>query len=212
VCRQLARRGLVVVLTSRDEAAGREAAADLGREGAHVRVERLDVGSRQSVAECAGRLQAAGVHVDVLINNAAIYPPGGVLATPADTWEQALHTNLLGAVWTCEAFVPAMLRAGYGRIVNVSSGSGSFDSGLGGPAAYAVSKAALNALTKKLASELAGDVKANAVCPGWVRTQMGGRAAPLSVEEGADTIVWLATLPASGPTGGFFRKRRRIAW
>jgi NAD(P)-dependent dehydrogenase (short-subunit alcohol dehydrogenase family) len=96
--------------------------------------------------------------------------------------------------------------------VNVSSGSGSFAEGLEGPAVYAVSKAALNALTVRLASEARGDVKVNAVCPGWVRTRMGGSAAPRSVEEGADTIAWLATLPADGPTGGFFRDRQRIRW
>jgi NAD(P)-dependent dehydrogenase (short-subunit alcohol dehydrogenase family) len=97
-------------------------------------------------------------------------------------------------------------------VVNVSSGSGSLAEGLEGPAAYSLSKAALNALTLKLASELRGDVKVNAVCPGWVRTKMGGPRAGRSVEEGADTVVWLATLPASGPSGGFFRDRKRIPW
>jgi NAD(P)-dependent dehydrogenase (short-subunit alcohol dehydrogenase family) len=107
-----------------------------------------------------------------------------------------------------------MKRRKYGRIVNVSSGSGSFAENLPGPAAYCLSKAALNALTLKLALELASfdDIKVNSACPGWVRTRMGGRAAPRTPEEGADTIVWLATLPPSGPSGGFFRDRKRIAW
>jgi NAD(P)-dependent dehydrogenase (short-subunit alcohol dehydrogenase family) len=123
-----------------------------------------------------------------------------------------MEINFFGAVRACRAFVPGMIEAGYGRIVNVSSGCGSFSSGLRCDAAYSISKAALNAFTVKLASELNGDVKVNAGNPGWVRTRMGGATAPKSVEEGADTIVWLATLPASGPTGGFFSDRREIAW
>jgi NAD(P)-dependent dehydrogenase (short-subunit alcohol dehydrogenase family) len=105
-----------------------------------------------------------------------------------------------------------MIERGYGRVVNVSSGAGSFAEGLEGPPAYAVSKAALNALTVRLATETRGDVKVNAACPGWVRTRMGGSGAPRSVEEGADTIVWLATLGPDGPTGGFFRDRQPIEW
>jgi NAD(P)-dependent dehydrogenase (short-subunit alcohol dehydrogenase family) len=105
-----------------------------------------------------------------------------------------------------------MLERGYGRIVNVSSGWGSFAEGLEGPASYSVTKAALNALTVSLARTLRGDVKVNSCCPGWVRTRMGGREADLSPAEGADTIVWLATLPPEGPSGGFFRARQRIAW
>jgi NAD(P)-dependent dehydrogenase (short-subunit alcohol dehydrogenase family) len=97
-------------------------------------------------------------------------------------------------------------------MVNVSSGWGSFAEGLEGPASYAVSKAALNALTVSLARALRGDVTVNACCPGWVRTRMGGAEAELSPEQGADTIVWLATLPAGGPSGSFFRARKRIAW
>ena len=105
-----------------------------------------------------------------------------------------------------------MLRSGYGRIVNVSSGSGSFGEGLEGPAPYCVSKVALNALTVKLAQELRGDVKVNALCPGWVRTRMGGEGADLAVEDSVETILWLATLPADGPNGGFFRDREPIPW
>ncbi|MEM8681130.1 MAG: SDR family NAD(P)-dependent oxidoreductase, partial [Planctomycetota bacterium] len=96
--------------------------------------------------------------------------------------------------------------------VNISSGWGSFAEGLAGPAAYSVSKAALNALTLTLSQSVPAEVKVNAVCPGWVRTDMGGPSASRSPKEGAETAVWLATLPADGPTGGFFRDRRRIAW
>lgn len=113
----------------------------------------------------------------------------------------------------CEAFIPLMRRAGYGRIVNVSSGLGSFAETGGGAPAYSVSKAGLNMLTLKLAQDLKGSgILVNACCPGWVKTEMGGPGATREVEEGADTPIWLALLPNDGPTGGFFRDRKRIPW
>jgi NAD(P)-dependent dehydrogenase (short-subunit alcohol dehydrogenase family) len=150
--------------------------------------------------------------VDVLVNNAGVYPEGALLAMPSSAIVEAMAIHFFGALWTSRAWMPGMLRRGFGRIVNVSSGYGSFAEGLEGPPAYAVSKAALGALTVRLASEARGDVKINAACPGWVRTRMGGSGAPLSVEEGADTIVWLATSGPDGPSGGFFRNRQPIAW
>ena len=212
ICRQLGRRGLRVVLTGRDAAGVARAAARLVGLGLAVRPEVLDVSSERSVWLCAARLERAEERVDVLVNNAAIYPPGSLVGTSPEVLRETLAINFLGAVWTCQAFVPGMLRRRYGRVVNVSSGSGSMAEGLEGPAAYCLSKAALNAFTVKLASEVRGDVKVNAVCPGWVRTRMGGRRAPVSVERGAETAVWLATLPVDGPSGGFFRNRRPIAW
>lgn len=212
VCRQLARKGLRVVLSARHTEEGRRAAEALQADGFDVVFERLDVARDASVDDCARRLLREGIHVDVLINNAAIFPSGTLLRTTQEMLRETLEVNFFGPVRTCQAFVPAMIRAGYGRVVNVSSGAGAFAEGLEGPAAYALSKAALNALTVKLASEVRGDVKVNAVCPGWVRTRMGGPGAPVEPEEAAETIVWLATLPARGPTGGFFRNRRRIRW
>jgi NAD(P)-dependent dehydrogenase (short-subunit alcohol dehydrogenase family) len=172
----------------------------------------MDVSDDRSVDACARRLAAAGTSVAVLVNNAAVYPGEGLLDPSTDVLRATMEINFFGASRTCRAFVPGMVARGYGRIVNVSSGSGSFAEGLPGPPAYSVSKAALNALTVKLAAEVSGDVKVNAVCPGWVRTRMGGRSASRSAEEGADTIVWLATLPARGPNGGFFRDREKISF
>ena len=203
-CRQLARAGMSVVLAARDPLRGHEAAQKLQDEG-------LDVAESQSVKECARRLTEAGTEVDVLVNNAGVYPTQGVFSVSEETFETALEVNTLGAFRTCQAFVPKMVQRGYGRVVNVSSGGGSFGEGLG-PAAYAVSKAALNALTVKIAQAIRGDVKINAMCPGWVRTDMGGSGAPRSPEEAVDTLVWLATLAEDGPNGGFFRDRKPIPW
>jgi NAD(P)-dependent dehydrogenase (short-subunit alcohol dehydrogenase family) len=210
-CRQLARKGLRVVLTARDRVRGEEAAGRLSREGLDVLFEPLDVTDGGSVEACERRLSEAGVAVDVLVNNTGVYPTEGIFSVSEESFEGALELNTVGPFRTCKAFVPAMAERGYGRVVNVSSGGGSFGEGLG-PAAYAVSKAALNALTVKVAQAVRGDVKANAICPGWVRTEMGGSGAPRSPEEAADTLVWLAALPQDGPNGGFFRDRRPIPW
>ena len=124
-----------------------------------------------------------------------------------------LNTNLMGPWRMCQAFIPLMKKQGYGRIVNVSSGSGSIDKMSSETPAYGLSKTALNVLTIKLADELKGsEILVNSVCPGWVRTEMGGMNAPRSVEEGAEGIVWLATLPEGGPSGGFFRDKQPIPW
>ena len=204
--------GLRVIATGRDAAAVAGAAERLRSSGADVVSVELDVSNAAAVEACVERLRTAGERVDVLVNNAAVYEGASLLSTSAEELRGAFETNFWGALWTCRAWVPGMAERGYGRVVNVSSGAGSFAEGLEGPAAYALSKAALNAFTLRLAGEVFGDVKVNAVCPGWVRTRMGGSGAPRTVEEGADTIVWLATLGADGPTGGFFRDRERIAW
>jgi NAD(P)-dependent dehydrogenase (short-subunit alcohol dehydrogenase family) len=210
-CRQLARAGLRVVLTARDAARGEGAAGALRDEGLKVLFEQLDVTDGGSVEACARRLSDAGTDIDVLVNNAGVYPTEGVFQVDEETFRRALEINTLGPFRTCRAFVPAMVRRGYGRVVNVSSGGGSFGEGIG-PVAYGASKAAQNALTVKVAVAVRGDVKANAMCPGWVRTDMGGAGAPRSPEQAADTLVWLATLPPDGPNGGFFRDRRPIPW
>ncbi|MFJ5776455.1 SDR family NAD(P)-dependent oxidoreductase [Streptomyces sp. NPDC093094] len=212
ICRQLLEAGHDVVLAARDEARGRSAARGLkGAEGS-VRVEQLDVTSRESVTDCATRLAADGVDIDILVNNAGVYPTDSFFSLSEDTFREALDVNLMGAFHASQTFVPAMTRRGWGRVVNVSSGLGAMTDNVPSPAAYGISKAALNALTLVVSAAAGRGVKANAVCPGWVRTDMGGAWAPTSVEKGADTAVWLARLPDDGPTGGFFRNRKRIAW
>ena len=168
-----------------------------------------------SVDRLLAWIEAEFGRLDVLVNNAAIVlgdGQGASTVTLADL-ESILATNTIGPWRLCEAALPLMRRGGYGRIVNVSSGAGSFGEGHAGSPAYSVSKAALNMLTLKLARDLDGtNILVNAVCPGWVRTDMGGPNADRTVEQGAETPVWLAMLPDGGPSGGFFRDKQRIPW
>ena len=212
ICRQLGKLGMTVLLASREQAAGEEAAATLKGEGLDVRAVALDVASADSVSACAAALKREGVAVDVLVNNAGVIAEGDLLSGDVAPMEQAIAVNLMGPLRTAQAFMPGMNQRGYGRVVNVSSNWGSFDAGLEGPPAYAVTKAALNALTVRLAREAGTGVKVNSMCPGWVRTRMGGETATSSTEEGADTAVFLATLPDDGANGLFFRKRQPHAW
>jgi NAD(P)-dependent dehydrogenase (short-subunit alcohol dehydrogenase family) len=217
ICRQLARSsGIRVVLTSRDPDKGRAAAHQLAQQGLEVDVQRLDVTDAQSIAALVAFLERRYGRADILVNNAGVLldPRGSrFLDSPPATYRATLETNFIGPLALCQALLPFMRRQGYGRIVNVSSGMGQLSAmGVGSPA-YRLSKAALNALTCLLAAELRGSgILVNSMCPGWVRTQMGGSGAPRTVEQGADTAVWLATLPADGPSGGFFRDRQPIPW
>jgi NAD(P)-dependent dehydrogenase (short-subunit alcohol dehydrogenase family) len=215
-CRQLARQGYQVVLTSRDEAKGQAAAKALREAGGAVVYYPLDVTSQVSVAQLRDFIvRDFSGRADVLVNNAALYLDEGreLLEVELEIFRTTIETNVYGPLLLCQAFVPLMLKQNYGRVVNVSSGSGQLASMDSDTPAYRMSKVALNALTLMLAHRVRGqNILVNAVCPGWVRTDMGGPYASRSVEEGADTIVWLATLPDGGPSGGFFRDRQRIEW
>ena len=212
ICRQLAEGGLTAVMGSRDEENGRRAAE--GLQG-NVVVRQLDVSEGESVDRLASFVEEEFGRLDVLVNNAAISNDEGQRGVDADLGRvrEALEANLLGAWRLCEIAIPLMRRNGYGRIVNISTGLAALENMGGGSPGYRVSKTALNALTRILASELRGSgILVNSVEPGWVQTDMGGSRAPRPVEEGAEGVVWAATLPSNGPTGGFFRDRRHIPW
>jgi NAD(P)-dependent dehydrogenase (short-subunit alcohol dehydrogenase family) len=216
ICRQLAGQGLRVLLTSRDPQKGEDAAQRLRKEGLDVTFRTLDVDSDDSVAALRSYVDQEIGRADVLVNNAGILIDSrstSVLKEPIETFHRTLETNFLGALRMCQALVPLMRKHRYGRIVNLSSGLGQLhDMGDGTPA-YRVSKAALNALTRMVSvAAKSDDILVNSMCPGWVRTDMGGPNATRSVAQGAETAVWLAMLPHGGPTGGFFRDKQPIPW
>ncbi|GIU76633.1 MAG: 20-beta-hydroxysteroid dehydrogenase [Bryobacteraceae bacterium] len=212
VARRLAELGHFVFLGSRDWQAGHEAAAALRRLGLQARPLRLDLADAASIDAAVAEAATSGHTIEILINNAGVLHEKPLLELTDAEIAESIAVHLTGPLRLVQRLAPAMAARGYGRIVNVSSGWGSFAEGMGGPGLYGVTKAALNALTVRLAHELPGTIKVNAMCPGWVRTRMGGDAAPRTPEEGADTAVWLATLPPDGPTGGFFRDRQLIPW
>jgi NAD(P)-dependent dehydrogenase (short-subunit alcohol dehydrogenase family) len=173
---------------------------------------RLDVTDEDTIFAARERIEGDSGRLDSLVNNAGVYgDPVGAANYDLDGAHGVLEVNTFGPWRLIEAFLPLLRRSDAPRIVNVSSGAGQLSDMNGGRAAYRVSKTALNALTRTLASDERW-VKVNTMCPGWVRTDMGGPTATRSVEEGADTAVWLATLPDDGPTGGFFRDRKPIPW
>jgi NAD(P)-dependent dehydrogenase (short-subunit alcohol dehydrogenase family) len=217
VCRQLAKLGNTVVLTSRDKDKGLKAVADLQKKELPVRYHELDVTSATSVRELASFMEKGFGRCDILVNNAGIFPDnyetGGILNTKAEIIREAFETNTLGPVLMIQALVPLMKKNKYGRIVNFSSGMGQLSEMNGGSPGYRISKTAVNAVTRIVHDELKGEnILVNSMCPGWVKTEMGGKGATKSVEEGADTAVWLATLPDGGPSGKFFRERKEMSW
>ena len=223
IVRGLARRGMTAWLTARDASRGEAAARRLRDDGLDVRFVRLDVTSDASVAAAVAVVERESGRLDVLVNDAGVLLDEGTAPVDLspDVLRATLEVNTVGPLRVTRAFAPLLRRGGHGRVVNVSSTAGSLaemaaeTDAFGGflAPAYAASKAALNALTISFAQTLRADgVLVNAMCPGWVRTAMGGPSAPLGPEEGADTALWLATLPDDGPTGGFFSERAPTPW
>jgi len=216
VCRQLSRERLKVILTSREGLSGKAAADKLQAEGLDVSYFPLDVTKVESIKRIAEYVNGSFGRLDVLVNNAGVLMEGATqtsLEISLDILRTTMETNVYGPYRLCQALIPIMRRNRYGRIVNVSSEMASL-AGMGGThAAYRASKTALNAVTRVLAAEFKNDnILVNAVSPGWVKTRMGGPQAPRSVAEGAAGIVWAATLPNDGPTGGFFQDKQPIPW
>jgi NAD(P)-dependent dehydrogenase (short-subunit alcohol dehydrogenase family) len=209
--RQLRGKGYDVILTARDEAKAGSAAGEVG-----ARPLELDVGDPGSIERAAAAVHEDPGRLDVLVNNAGIGSDFGVAGVEPDfgAIQRALDTNFFGAYRLTVALLPLLRASEHPRVVNVSSGMGGITEMGGWSPGYRVSKAALNAMTRILSTELAeAGVKVNSACPGFVNTDMGGpMGATKSVEDAAAGIVWLATLPDNGPSGGFFRDGRRIAF
>jgi NAD(P)-dependent dehydrogenase (short-subunit alcohol dehydrogenase family) len=215
LCKQLAAQGIHVLLAARSEEKGQKAAEELAAQGLPVRFLPLDVLDEQSRVRALESVTREFGRLDILINNAAVSldlnQPG--LAISMDIVRTTIETNVYGPLRLTQLAVPLMRQHQYGRIVNVSSGLGSFSRITAGKLAYRLSKASLNAMTKVFADELQDtNILVNAATPGWVRTHLGGIRAERSVEEGADTILWLATLPDDGPRGKFFKDRSEFPW
>jgi NAD(P)-dependent dehydrogenase (short-subunit alcohol dehydrogenase family) len=215
ICRQLAASGIKVILGSRDAAKGVAAARELSGAGLPVETRHLDVSSAKSISECMNWVRRDVGRLDVLVNNAGIMIEEG----DADTLEElemireTMQTNVYGPLLLARLSIPIMKSRRYGRIVNLSSSMGSLTEMGAGYIAYRMSKASINVVTRVVAAETEGmGILVNSVDPGWVQTAMGGSSASRTVEKGAETAVWLATLPDNGPTGSFFRDRKPIAW
>lgn len=219
IVRQLARLGIFAVLGSRDVERGRAAAGKLASEGLEPPVVALDVDDPESITAAVAEVVRLFGQIDILVNNAGVLldkadnGESSVLTVPPQLVARTFTTNVLGPLRLMQAVLPLMTTRDYGRIVNMSSGMGQLSEMGAGHPAYRLSKTALNALSRTAAAEFPNtNIKINSMCPGWVKTDMGGANAERTPEQGAETAVWLATLPDDGPTGGFFRDKKLIPW
>jgi NAD(P)-dependent dehydrogenase (short-subunit alcohol dehydrogenase family) len=214
VARQLARKGFHVFVGARNPEAGRKAADEIAKKSGQATFLEIDVIDNASVKAAAREFSKIADHLDVLVNNAGIMVDGdnAILEISDELLRKTLETNTLGALRVTRAFVPLLGKSRAPRVINVSSGGGQLTGGADGwSPAYCISKTALNGVTSQLATALP-KFAVNSVCPGWARTDMGGRNATRSVEEGADTIVWLAADAPPKLTGKFLRDRKGIPW
>ncbi len=214
VARQLGAKGFHVFVGARNAKAGRKAVEEIAKKGGKTTFLEIDVSDNDSVTTAAREFSNMADHLDVLVNNAGIIVDGdsAILEISDDLFGKTLETNTLGPLRVTRAFTPLLRKSKAPRVVNVSSSGGQLTGGADGWApAYCISKTALNGVTVQLAAAMA-KFAVNSVCPGWVRTEMGGENASRSVEEGADTIVWLAGEAPQDLTGKFLRDRKEIPW
>ncbi|PGY06331.1 SDR family oxidoreductase [Bacillus sp. AFS031507] len=213
--KQLALKGFKVILASRDPEMGNEAVQKLKESNLDVSFVMMDVDNQESIHQAAITVNERYGRLDVLINNAGVYLDENkkLVAMGPSILERTMTTNFFGAYHVIRSFIPLMEKQGYGRIINVSSEYGAMSEvSYQGVGAYKLSKFVLNGLTRLVAAEINGDIKINAVDPGWVSTDMGGPSAPRTPRQAAESIVWLATIGPEGPNGGFFRDGERIDW
>lgn len=220
-CRQLAKRDIQVILTTRDQAKGQAAVEKLQAEELDVKYHPLDVTNADSIKQLAEFIGDKFGHLDILVNNAGILidylenPEGNIFNAKVDALRQTIETNVYGPLQICQTLIPLMKIHNYGRVVNLSSSLGKLSGNMGFTVfpTYGITKTALNAVTVLFANALKDtNILVNSVSPGWVKTDMGGPDAIHTIEQGVDTTVWLATLPNGGPNGGFFEDRNLIPW
>jgi NAD(P)-dependent dehydrogenase (short-subunit alcohol dehydrogenase family) len=214
VARQLAAKGFQVFVGARNAKAGRKATEEITKKCGNATFLEIDVADNDSVTKAAREFSNIADRLDVLVNNAGIIVDGddAILEISDDLFRKTIETNTLGPLRVTRAFAPLLRRSKAPRVVNVSSGGGQLTGGADGWApAYCISKTALNGVTVQLAAALP-KFAVNSVCPGWVRTEMGGKNANRSVEQGAETIVWLAGEAPQDLTGKFLRDRKEIPW
>ncbi|TGM74876.1 SDR family NAD(P)-dependent oxidoreductase [Leptospira mtsangambouensis] len=209
----LAKQGIYVLIGARNPGEAEDTLAAVKAVG-KGEILSLDVSKEQSISEALDTITGSFGKLDILVNNAGIFAdPGSFFDTSSEDLHRTLLVNLYGPLRMIQVFLPMMIQNNFGRIVNVSSGMGQLSDMGGGYPAYRISKTAINALTNVASFEAVGkNIKINSVCPGWVKTDMGGASATRPVEKGAETIVWAATLPDNGPTGKFFRDQKEISW
>jgi NAD(P)-dependent dehydrogenase (short-subunit alcohol dehydrogenase family) len=213
--KQLALNDFKVILASRDPDMGHEAAQKLKESNLDVSFLVMDIGNQESIRQGAIAVSDRYGRLDVLINNAGVYLDENekLLNMEPSVLEKTMATNFFGAYHVIRSFIPLMEQQGYGRIINVSSEYGAMsEMSSPGVGAYKLSKLTLNGLTQLVAAEMNGDIKINAVDPGWVSTDMGGPSAPRTPKQAARSILWLATIGPEGPNGEFFRDGKRIDW
>jgi NAD(P)-dependent dehydrogenase (short-subunit alcohol dehydrogenase family) len=210
ISKGLAQQGMQVLLAGRTAEIAQDAVTNIGLP--NVFPVQLDLSEQTEIASQVASIENACGNVDVLINNAGILVSESLSQVAIKDVLYSFQVNTFAALELMQLVLPSMQKCGYGRIVNLSSGWGSFYEGMEGPIAYSASKAALNAITMNAARQTQGDIKINAMCPGWVHTRMGGKDAPRTPQQGADTAIWLANLDSDGPSGQFFRERTPIHW
>jgi NAD(P)-dependent dehydrogenase (short-subunit alcohol dehydrogenase family) len=213
--KQLALKSFKVILASRDPELGHEAAQKLNESNLDVSFVEMDVENQESIRQAAITVNERYGRLDVLINNAGVYldENKNLVAMDSSILKRTMATNFFGAYHVIRSFIPIMVKQGFGRIINVSSEYGVLsEMSYPGVGAYKLSKLALNGLTRLVAAEIQGDIKINAVDPGWVSTDMGGPSAPRTPKQAAESILWLTTIGPEGPNGGFLRDGIRIDW
>lgn len=202
-----------VIMVGRNDSALKEKTSQLIAKNLSVEAFHADMKEEKDTSKLIEFVTEKYGHLDALINNAGIYIQENIFSSDENILRETMEVNTFAPFRLMKGFVPLMKKQGYGRVVNVSSGHGTIEGSSTSCPSYCVSKVSLNMLTKLFASEVSGtNVKVNSICPGWVRTDMGGASAPRSIEEGIKGTVWAATLEDDAPNGGFFRDGKPIDW